>query len=116
MDTIDTKDAREEGSRLSQPAPLDGDELAAAIGVSAPTAKSWVTILERSGIIFILRPYYSNITNYMFTSEAFVGSSECRNQAGSIVQQAVSSGHVLTDAELDTIFTTAYNNALAAIK
>ena len=60
--------------------------------------------------------YYSNITNYMFTSEAFVGSSECRNQAGSIVQQAVSSDHVLTDAELDTIFTTAYNNALAAIK
>ena len=31
MDTIDTKDAREEGSRLSQPAPLDGDELSAAI-------------------------------------------------------------------------------------
>ena len=41
---------------------LKYDEIAGAIGVSAPTAKSWVTILERSGIIFILRPYYSNIT------------------------------------------------------
>ena len=37
-------------------------EIANAIGISAPTAKAWVTILERSGVIFILRPYYSNIT------------------------------------------------------
>ena len=41
---------------------LKYDEIAGAIGVSAPTAKSWVTILERSGVIFILRPYSSNIT------------------------------------------------------
>lgn len=41
---------------------LKYDEIASTIGVSAPTAKSWVSILERSGIIFILRPYYSNIT------------------------------------------------------
>lgn len=41
---------------------LKYDEIAGAIGISAPTAKSWVSILERSGVIFILRPYYSNIT------------------------------------------------------
>jgi len=41
---------------------LKYDEIASTIGVSAPTAKSWVSILERSGVIFILRPYYSNIT------------------------------------------------------
>ena len=41
---------------------LKYDEIANAIGISAPTAKAWVTILERSGVIFILRPYYSNIT------------------------------------------------------
>lgn len=41
---------------------LKYDEIASAIGISAPTAKSWVTILERSGVIFILRPYFSNIT------------------------------------------------------
>lgn len=41
---------------------LKYDEIAGAIGVSAPTAKAWVSILERSGVIFILRPYYSNIT------------------------------------------------------
>ena len=41
---------------------LKYDEIAGTIGISAPTAKSWVTILERSGILFVLRPYYSNIT------------------------------------------------------
>lgn len=37
-------------------------DIAGAIGVSAPTAKMWVSILERSGVLFILRPYSSNIT------------------------------------------------------
>lgn len=41
---------------------LKYDDIAGSIGVSAPTAKAWVSILERSGVIFILRPYYSNIT------------------------------------------------------
>ena len=42
---------------------LKYSEIANAIGISAPTAKEWVSILERPGIIFILRPYYNNITN-----------------------------------------------------
>ena len=41
---------------------LKYDSISKEIGVSAPTVKQWVTILERSGIIFILRPYYSNIS------------------------------------------------------
>lgn len=42
---------------------LKYSEIANAIGISAPTAKEWVAILERSGVIFILHPYYTNITN-----------------------------------------------------
>jgi len=41
---------------------LKYDEISREIGVSAPTVKAWITILERSGIIFILRPYFENIT------------------------------------------------------
>lgn len=37
------------------------NEIADAIGVSMPTAKEGVSILEKLGIIYILRPYYSNI-------------------------------------------------------
>ncbi len=38
------------------------DNISKEMGISAPTIKEWVTILERSGIIYILRPYYSNIS------------------------------------------------------
>ncbi len=41
---------------------LKYDEISGAIGISAPTVKTWVSILERSGVIFTLRPFYSNIT------------------------------------------------------
>ena len=44
---------------------LKYDEIASAVGVSAPTAKSWVTILERSGIIFI------NITKRLVKTPKF---------------------------------------------
>lgn len=41
---------------------LKYNEIANAIGVSAPTAKEWISILERSGIIYILHPYSTNIS------------------------------------------------------
>lgn len=42
---------------------LHYDDISKTIGISAPTAKKWVSILERSGIIFILHPYSSKITD-----------------------------------------------------
>lgn len=50
---------------------LKYDEIAKNIGISAPTAKSWVNILERSGIIHILHPYYSNITSRLVKTPKF---------------------------------------------
>ncbi len=41
---------------------LKYDDISNILGISSPTAKAWVSILERSGIIFILRPYHSNLT------------------------------------------------------
>lgn len=41
---------------------LKYDSVSREIGVSAPTIKSWVSILERSGIIYILKPYYNNVS------------------------------------------------------
>lgn len=41
---------------------LNYNSISKEIGVSSPTVKEWITILERSGIIFILRPYYNNIS------------------------------------------------------
>lgn len=35
-------------------------DLAGAVGVSAPTIRSWISLLEASFIVFVLRPYYRN--------------------------------------------------------
>lgn len=50
---------------------LKYDEISKEIGVSAPTIKNWVSILERSGVIHIIRPYYSNITNRLVKTPKF---------------------------------------------
>ena len=50
---------------------LKYDDISKTIGISAPTAKAWVTILERSGIIYILHPYYNNITNRLVKTPKF---------------------------------------------
>ena len=46
-------------SRISQI--LDMSHFAKALGVSVPTIKRWISILEASYIIFLLPPYYGNI-------------------------------------------------------
>ena len=33
------------------------------IGVSSPTIKEWIAILERSGVIYLLYPYYTKVTD-----------------------------------------------------
>ena len=40
---------------------LNYSDIASEIGISIPTAKSWVSILVSSNIIYLLQPYYSNI-------------------------------------------------------
>ena len=37
--------------------------IAKEIGVDSKTIKSWISILEASGIIYLLQPYYSNASN-----------------------------------------------------
>lgn len=34
--------------------------VAGAVGVSEPTVKNWISILERTGIVYLLQPYYSD--------------------------------------------------------
>ncbi len=40
---------------------LDYTEIGNAVGIDARTAKSWISILESSGIIMILQPYANNL-------------------------------------------------------
>lgn len=42
---------------------LNYANIAGEIGVSEPTVKTWISILERTGIVFLLHPYSANALN-----------------------------------------------------
>lgn len=44
---------------------LNYTDISNDIGVSAPTIRAWTSILQTSGLIYLLEPYYENITNRM---------------------------------------------------
>ncbi len=39
------------------------DEIASSVGIDVRTCKNWLSILETSGIIYMLQPYMSNVSN-----------------------------------------------------
>lgn len=41
---------------------LNYSDLSGALGISEPTVKEWISILETSGILFILPPYFENFS------------------------------------------------------
>lgn len=42
---------------------LNYNELARDVGIDPKTAKAWISLLERSGLVMLLHPYYNNVTN-----------------------------------------------------
>ena len=42
---------------------LDYNDIARDVGVSASTVKSWISVLNASGVIFLLQPYSTNGSN-----------------------------------------------------
>lgn len=47
---------------------LQYTEIARDVGVTAAKIKSWLSILEQSGLVVLLQPYYNNVTNRMIKS------------------------------------------------
>lgn len=47
---------------------LHYDEIANSVGIDVRTCKKWISILETSGIIFLLQPYMANISNRIIKS------------------------------------------------
>lgn len=44
---------------------LNYSDIAKDVGISAPTVNAWLSILRTSGIIYLLEPYYANLSNRM---------------------------------------------------
>lgn len=47
---------------------LHYEEIATNVGIDVRTCKKWISILETSGIIFLLQPYMTNISNRIIKS------------------------------------------------
>lgn len=47
---------------------LNYTDIANAVGISVPTVKSWISLLVTSGIIYLLEPYYNNLTSRIIKS------------------------------------------------
>ncbi len=94
-------------------------EIAKNIGVSVPTAKSWVAILERSGIIFILHPYYKNITKRlvkrpkMYFLDTGLASYLCRWPNSETLANGAMSGAFFESFVIAEIVKSYYNSGTA---
>lgn len=47
---------------------LHYDEIAGAVGIDVRTCKRWISILQTSGIIYLLHPYMANVSNRIIKS------------------------------------------------
>ena len=94
---------------------LKYEDIAKSIGISAPTAKEWVTILERSGVIHILRPYYSNIskrlvkTPKMYFMDTGLAAYLCRWPDAATIENGAMDGAFLETYVVTEIIKSYYN-------
>lgn len=91
------------------------EEIVRAVGISAPTAKEWVAILERSGVLFILRPYYSNIskrlvrTPKVYFMDTGLAAYLCRWPNASTLENGAMDGAFLETYVVTEILKSYYN-------
>ncbi len=94
-------------------------EIAKNIGISVPTAKAWVSILERSGIIFILHPFYKNITKRlikrpkMYFLDTGLASYLCRWPNSETLANGAMSGAFFESFVIGEILKSYYNSGKA---
>lgn len=94
---------------------LNISDLARTIGVSVPTIKSWVTILEKSGIIYLLEPYYTSLskrvvkTKKIYFMDTGLASYLCRWPNAETLQNGNMDGAFLETYVVTEIIKSYYN-------
>lgn len=94
---------------------LNYDEISKSIGISAPTAKAWVAILERSGVITILKPYYNNISKRLIKTPKFyfmdtgLAAYLCRWTSAETLESGASDGAFFETYVVTEIIKSYYN-------
>ncbi len=89
------------------------------IRTSAYESDDWLSLSSESGktgdeVTYAqVYSFYADVADTLFTSPVFKGSSDARTQAGSVMTQCLLSANI--DAEIDSIFSTAVNQAKLAL-
>lgn len=74
------------------------DAIAAAVGVDVRTCKRWISILETSGIVFLLHPYMANLSNRiikapkLFFMDTGLCAYLCKWPSAEMLEQCAMSG------------------------
>jgi len=73
---------------------LNYDDMARDVGVTVNTIKMWVSLLETSGLIYLLRPYHNNLTNRLIKTPKmyFFDTGLCSFLTGWDTVETISSG------------------------
>ncbi len=95
---------------------LKYEDIARSIGISSPTAKNWVSILERSGVILLLRPYFSNLTNRLvktpkiYFTDTGLAAWLCRWETADVLKNGAMDGAFLETYVVTEIWKNCLNN------
>ena len=79
---------------------LNANNIAQDVGVSAPTIRSWISILESSGVIYLLHPYHNNLTKRaiatpkVFFADTGLASYLCGYRSAEELERAQIFGHL----------------------
>ena len=94
---------------------LNLTEIANEIGVSSVTCKKWLSILEASGIVYLLKPYHNNLTKRLVKTpklyflDTGLCSYLCRWESPKTLENSMMSGAMLETYVVSEILKSYYN-------
>jgi predicted AAA+ superfamily ATPase len=82
---------------------LNYDDMAKDVGASVNTIKMWISLLETSGLIYLLHPYHNNLTNRLIKTPKlyFLDTGLCSYLTGWDAIETISAG-AMNGAFLET--------------
>lgn len=95
---------------------INYDSISREIGVSAPTIKEWITILEKSGVVYLLHPYYKKPvdrlikTPKIYFMDTGLAAYLTRWSSADTLESGASSGAFFETFVVSEIIKSYYNN------
>ena len=95
-------------------------DMARDVGISPNTAKSWLSILQASGIIYLLEPYYTNLSKRMIKAPKlyFLDTGLCSYLSGwpnaDVLEKSAMSGALLETFVVQEVIKSYINNGRQA--